>query len=170
MVTIREAARIQEHEFEPLAKLLMTVVEDGASVGFLPLLGRDEALAYWRAAIGPDVRLLVAENGGGLVGTAQLVLATKANGSHRAEVGKVLVHPRAQRRGIGTALLLAIEMVARREGRTLLHLDTREGDGSNALYHSAGYLEAGKIPNFAQSRNGVLHATVFYYKRLTPSG
>jgi GNAT superfamily N-acetyltransferase len=168
MMTIREVGRIKYHEFDPLAEVLIGVVEDGASVGFLPPLSQDEAIAYWREVVKPDVRLLVAEREGTIIGTAQLFLAMKANGAHRAEVGKVLVHPRAQRQGIGRALMLAIEPVARREGRSLLHLDTREGDGSNALYQSLGYIEAGKIPAFARSRNGELHTTVFYYKQLAP--
>lgn len=78
----------------------------------------------------------------------------------------MLVHPNAQRQGIGRALMLALEPIARREGRTLLHLDTREGDGSNHLYRSLGYIEAGTIPAYARSRNGELHAIIFYDKRL----
>jgi GNAT superfamily N-acetyltransferase len=166
MLTVRETDLIQEREFDQLAEILRAVVNDGASVGFLPPLDRDEALAYWRGVTQPDVRLLLAERDGRIVGTAQLALAMKANGNHRAEVGKVLVHPNAQRQGIGRALMVGIEPIARREGRSLLHLDTREGDGSNALYKSLGYIEAGKIPAFARSGNGDLHPTVFYYKQL----
>jgi GNAT superfamily N-acetyltransferase len=168
MLTIRETAVIEEGEYDPLAGILIGVVEDGASVGFLPPLASAQAIGYWRGVIAPGVRLLLAERDGRIVGAAQLMLAMRANGSHRAEVGKVLVHPDAQRQGIGRALITAIEPIARREGRTLLHLDTREGDGSNALYQSLGYIEAGKIPAFARSRNGELHTTVFYYKQLAP--
>jgi ribosomal protein S18 acetylase RimI-like enzyme len=46
------------------------------------------------------------------------------------------------------------------EGRSLLMLDTREGDRSNYLYTSIGFVEAGRIPRYAQSANGELHATV----------
>jgi len=166
MLTIREADALNEHELGQLSEILIGVVEAGASVGFLPPLDRREALAYWRDALAPDVRLLLAERNKEIVGTAQLALATRANGSHRAEVGKVLVHPNAQRQGVGRALLEAVEPVAVRENRSLLHLDTREGDGSNALYRSLGYVEAGGIPAFARSRNGDLHTTVFYYKLL----
>ncbi|MNY69824.1 Acetyltransferase [compost metagenome] len=63
-------------------------------------------------------------------------------------------------------LMNTLEEAARREGRTLLVLDTREGDPSNDLYKSLGYIEAGRIPEFAQSAGGALDATVFYYKRI----
>ncbi len=168
MLAVREADVIKDHECDALAEILIGVVEDGASVGFLPPLTHDEAVRYWRGVLQPDVRLVLAERDGRIVGAAQLMLAMRANGSHRAEVGKVLVHPNAQRQGIGRALMEGIDPIARREGRTLLHLDTREGDGSNALYQSLGYIEAGRIPAFARSRNGELHTSVFYYKQLTP--
>lgn len=168
MLSIREADHLDEAEIERLAEVLTGVVEAGASVGFLPPLSQDEARAYWQGVIAPDVRLLIAKNETGIVGTAQLALAMRANGRHRAEVSKVLVHPRAQRQGIGRALMEALEPVARREGRTLLFLDTREGDHSNRLYRSLGYLEAGRIPDYARSADGSLHATVFYYKHLPP--
>jgi ribosomal protein S18 acetylase RimI-like enzyme len=48
--------------------------------------------------------------------------------------------------------------------RSLLVLDTRQGDPSNLLYQSLGYEQAGVIPSYAQSANGQLHSTVFYYK------
>ena len=168
MMTVREAAVIADDECDRLAEILIGVVEDGASVGFLPPLTQIEARAYWRGVVAPDVRFLLAERDKRIVGTVPLMLAMRANGNHRAEIGKVVVHPGARRQGIGRALMTAIEPIARREGRALLHLDTREGDGANALYQSLGYIEAGKIPAFARSRNGDLHTTVFYYKQLTP--
>lgn len=168
MLTIREVDRLDDGEIEALAEVLIGVVAAGASVGFLPPLSRDEAGRYWQGVVAPDIRLLIAENETGIVGTAQLALAMRANGRHRAEVSKVLVHPNAQRQGIGRALMEALEPVARREGRTLLFLDTREGDPSNRLYRALGYLEAGRIPGYARSADGSLHATLFYYKPLPP--
>jgi GNAT superfamily N-acetyltransferase len=166
MVTVRELTTIEPGHLTQLSGLLVAVVGDGASVGFLPPLATAEAEDYWRGVVKPNVRLLVAEEDGEIVGTAQLELATKFNGRHRAEVNKVLVHPRAQRRGIGRQLMLDLERVARDEGRTLLHLDTRDGDPSNKLYLSVGYAVAGTIPSFARSASGSLDATVIYYKLL----
>src|SRR5579859_6283134 len=169
-VDIRQVTELRSTEIEELGVILIRVVEAGASVGFLPPLSRDAAADYWSDVLQPGVDLIVAEVDGRIVGTAQLQRALRPNARHRAEVAKVLVHPEFQRRGIGRSLLRAIEVLARADGRTLLVLDTREGDPSNELYRSVGYAEAGRIPNYARSANGELHATVFYYKILASDG
>lgn len=154
----------------PLCELLIDAVDGGASVGFLPPLSLGEAQAYW-ASVEQALRdgsrvLLVFEDEGGVAGTVQLDLAMRANGRHRAEVIRLLVHRRARRRGIGTQLMAAVEEAARAEGRSLLVLDTRKGDPSETLYRGIGYTAAGEIPGYARSASGALDATVFFYKRL----
>src|SRR5205814_441763 len=134
------------------------------SVGYLPPLDPKEARDYWRGVCRPGNVVLIAENENGIVGTGQIELALKLNGRHRAEVNKVLVHPSAQRQGIGRRLMEGLEAVAKRERRTTLHLDTRDGDPSNPLYLGMGYVEYGRIPNWAMSADGTLHTTVIYWK------
>ncbi len=53
--------------------------------------------------------------------------------------------------------------LARQHARTLLVLDTREGDPSELLYQKLGYTRAGVIPGYARSGDGALDATAFYY-------
>ncbi len=77
-----------------------------------------------------------------------------------------MTHPNFRRNGIGRSLMRKAEERAKQENRTLLVLDTREGDPSNKLYKSLDYQEAGKIPEYAISPNGNLDATVIYYKFL----
>ena len=164
--TFRVVTELSDAEIRRLAGILIGVVEAGASVGFMPPFNEEDARSYWRGVIAPDHVLLVAERDGAIVGTAQLELAMRANGRHRAEVGKVLVHPEAQGQGIGLLLLRALEDEARRLGRTTLHLDTREGDPANRLYQKAGYTQAGTIPAWARSTDGTLAGTTFYFKLL----
>jgi GNAT superfamily N-acetyltransferase len=161
---VRHVESLTIPQIDKLANILVAVVAQGASVGYLPPLSLEEASDYWRGVVKPSVRLLIAERDGQIVGTAQLELAMKLNGRHRAEVNKVLVHPGCQRQGIGRKLMTEIESVARAEGRTLLHLDTREGDSSNDVYRALGWIEAGRIPQWARSAAGSLDGTVFYYK------
>jgi ribosomal protein S18 acetylase RimI-like enzyme len=154
-----------------LIALLQDVVDDGASVGFLPPLSAVEAGEYWDGvfdAVDGGARLLwIARTPGeGLVGTVQLDLEKRANGNHRAELIKLMVHTGARRRGIARALMLAAETEARRRGRRTLFLDTRLGDPSELLYRSLGWEFAGSIPQYARSANGALDANAIYYRLL----
>jgi GNAT superfamily N-acetyltransferase len=155
---------------DTLSALLIDAVESGASVGFLAPLHRSAAGEFWRdvaAALAAKQRhLLVAESGGRIGGSIQLGLAAQSNAAHRAEVMKLLVHRDARGRGLATALLAAAEVLARRLGRCLLVLDTRQGDDAERLYRRIGYRTAGTIPEYALSSDGRFHTTVFMYKQL----
>jgi ribosomal protein S18 acetylase RimI-like enzyme len=162
-VKIEEIKSIEEH-IDKLSELLVKVVEGGASIGFLPPMKLSEAEKYWETILKPEVILFIATINNQIVGSAQLQLCTKQNGRHRAEIGKLMTDPKFRRSGIGRSLMQKVEERAKQKGRSLLVLDTREGDPSNHLYISIGYVEAGRIPNYAKSANGELHSTVFYYK------
>lgn len=158
-------------QLEGLTALLTNAVGNGASVGFIQPLLAGEATLYWDAVVADLARglrvLLIAESDGRTVGTGQLILESRANASHRAEVSKLLVHSTARRRGVGRALLEALEREALERGRTLLHLDTRAGDHAEALYTAAGYALVGGIPDWARHPSSdTLEANAIYYKRL----
>ncbi|WP_228485571.1 GNAT family N-acetyltransferase [Thermaerobacillus caldiproteolyticus] len=165
-VKIEQLKSIEEH-IDELSELLIQVVEDGASIGFLPPLKLSDAKKYWENVLTPEVILFVAKINNQIVGSVQLHLCTKQNGGHRAEIAKLMTHPNYRRNGIGRSLMQKAEERAKQEGRSLLVLDTREGDPSNHLYASIGYIQAGRIPNYAKSASGELHATIFYYKILS---
>ncbi|EJQ45048.1 MULTISPECIES: GNAT family N-acetyltransferase [Bacillus cereus group] len=164
-VVIEEIKRLDE-DIEVFSELLKTVVDDGASIGFLPPLEREEATKYWQTVLAPEVILYVAKINNEVAGSVQLHLVTKPNGIHRAEICKLMTHPNFRRNGIGRSLMQKAEERAKQENRSLLVLDTREGDPSNRLYKSLDYQESGKIPGYAISPNGELDATVIYYKMI----
>jgi ribosomal protein S18 acetylase RimI-like enzyme len=165
-IEIKQVESMENQTLTGLSDLLIKVVDDGASIGFLPPLQLDTAVDYWKEVIKPGVILWLAVCDGIIVGTVQLHLALKQNGSHRAEVAKLMVDPAFRRKGIAQKLMQTAEDIARSEGRSLLILDTRTGDSSNILYKSRGYIEVGQIPNYARSANGQLQGTSFYYKQL----
>lgn len=152
-----------------LAGLLEACVSSGASIGFvLPLAPRELEL-YWagvQAAVdGGAKRLLAACADNRLAGSVQLALEQRANGSHRAEVQKLLVAPWARRQGIGESLMREAEALAQAAGRTLLVLDTRVNDDAQRLYTRMGYGLAGVIPHYARSPDGAtLDGSAFMYK------
>lgn len=165
VLNIEEIESIESH-IESLSELLVKVVDDGASIGFLPPMKLSDARHYWQTVLNPDVILFIAKMNNEIVGTIQVHLCTKQNGLHRAEIAKLMTGSNARQKGVARALMKAAEERAVREGRTLLVLDTREGDPSNQLYQSIGFIPAGKIPNFALSGKGELDTTVIYYKNL----
>jgi ribosomal protein S18 acetylase RimI-like enzyme len=153
-----------------LVALLQDSVNSGASVGYLPPLSDTMAQEYWQGVIdslsGAGRLLLTANAGTTLIGTVQLVLESRPNGRHRAEVSKLLVHTTARRHGVGTALMRAVEVAAQSHGRSLLVLDTVLGDDGQRLYAALGYETAGVIPGYALRAGGPPDATVIMYKQL----
>jgi len=112
-------------------------------------------------------RLFAVRAGDGRIdGTLQLALAGMPNSRHRAELSKMLVHPRARRQGMAQALILHAEAAARSLGRTLLVLDTCTGEPAERMYLKLGYERCGEIPQFATMPDGRLGATTFMYKLL----
>jgi GNAT superfamily N-acetyltransferase len=91
-------------------------------------------------------------------------LAPQENGRHRAEVTKLLVRKSAQRQGLATALMGAVESEAVRLGRTHLILDTEAGSDAEHFYESQGWIEYGFLPEHSADPDGVLRPTRFYWK------
>ena len=153
-----------------LASLLQACVDGGASVSFIPPLGHDRAMAYWREitrAVGQgQVRLFAAWRNGTLAGTVQLGLDMPENQRHRADIRKLMVAPGSRCRGLARGLMAAAETAARTAGLQLLVLDTRVDDHAEPLYRDLGWTEAGTIPGYAMDSHGAAHATRLYYKAL----
>lgn len=153
-----------------LADLLVDVVAGGASVGFMDGLAAVEAADYW-AGLAPAVRAgtthaFVTIDTERVVASTLLIEARFPNGSHRAEIAKVLVMRSHRRRGVGVALMRAAEARALALGRWLLILDTVSGSAAASLYEGLGWQRAGDIPWFATMPDGGLISTTYYWKDL----
>ncbi|KAA2254834.1 GNAT family N-acetyltransferase [Solihabitans fulvus] len=151
-----------------LAEVLTDTVAGGNSLGFLAPLDPAAAEVWW-AAQAPAMKdghllVLAARAEGRIVGTVQLKRGQFANGRHRADVNKLLVHRSARGQGLGRALLAAAERLAAEEGVTLLVLDTETGSPAERLYRANGWTEVGVIPDFAADAAGVLRPTTIFYK------
>ena len=166
----RAAASSIRKEIAAYAELLVDAVDSGAGMGFAAPLPRAEAEAYWEA-VARDVDagtrvVLAARIDNELAGSAQLDLCQRSNGLHRAEVQKVMVHRRFRRRGLGRALMLAVDDAARAHKRSTLYLDTFAHQDARRMYEAAGWTHAGDIPAFASTADGKLEATSLYYRLL----
>ncbi len=160
----------QDRDWIPaLGELFFDVVDAGASLGFLAEVGEGEMHDYWASvfdALGPDHRLWLMHQDGRALGTVQLARCTKPNGRHRAEVQKLMVHPDARRAGLAAQLMEAAQAQARRDGLSLLVLDTTAQSTAEHFYQSQGWQRVGEIPQFAANPDGTLAATALYWKRL----
>jgi GNAT superfamily N-acetyltransferase len=145
-------------------------VADGASIGFLHPMPPGEAEVWWRGVAASvaagDILLWAIFDDDGPVGTIQLHPVGKPNGAHRAEIAKLMVHPRARGRGLARQLMAVAEQAARDLGRRLLVLDTVEGGVADGLYRRLCWTEAGRIPDFALKSGGGSEATVVFWKAL----
>ncbi|WP_182086758.1 GNAT family N-acetyltransferase [Aureimonas sp. ME7] len=166
-----DAAAVRRHA-EALCEILTDSVAEGAAIGFMAPLSRQDAASFWLDTVLPEVEagrrlLLGARRGDELVGTVQLLTAMPPNQPHRCEVAKMIVHPGARRLGIGRRLMTGAIERAARSGKTLMTLDTRTGDVAEPLYRSVGFEVAGVIPDFAWDADGrALHATTYMFRRV----
>jgi GNAT superfamily N-acetyltransferase len=155
---------------DQLAAVLVDCVAGGASVSFMSPFSQQDGLTFFRKVAGSvasgDTVLLAAKLDGRIVGTVQLGLDTPPNQPHRADVKKMLVHRSVRGRGIGAALMTAVEQEASRRGRWLLVLDTVPGENGYRLYVRAGWTQSGIIPDYALFPDGRLCDTAVFWKRL----
>jgi ribosomal protein S18 acetylase RimI-like enzyme len=105
---------------------------------------------------------LVAELDGHLVGMG----GTRPDHDGTAHVLRVRVHPATRRRGIGRALMGALEDQARRSGLQRMFLDTATNQPeAMAFYESIGYYAVGR-----EHRPGWTWTLVYYAKPLSTAG
>jgi len=165
--TLRRLDTLEEALVEQLADVLIDCVEGGASVSFVLPLPREHALEFWRRVarelVAGERALLVALDERGVCGTVQLVLAQPDNQPHRADLVKMLVHRRARRQGLGTALMKAAESMARDCGKDLLVLDAVTGGDAERLYERLGWTRVGSIPRYALMPDGAPCGTTYFY-------
>ncbi|MEV5976356.1 GNAT family N-acetyltransferase [Streptomyces sp. NPDC052114] len=154
---------------DALADLLVDTVRGGNSLGFLADLDHAGAAAWWRglgtAVAAGHLAVWTARDADGVTGTVSLAFVDKPNGRHRAEIAKLMVHPRARGQGLARTLLAAAEDAAARAGVTLLVLDTETGSPAESLYERAGWTRSGTIPDYATDPAGNLHPTTVFYRR-----
>lgn len=148
-----------------LAGLLRACLDEGASIGFLHPFRQAEAEAFWRAQLTGRSTWL-AWSGEALDGCVQLEPSHYPNGRHRAEVVKLLVAPRARRRGVARTLMGELEAFALGRGITLLMLDTETDSPAEQLYRALGWQPFGVVEAHSARPDGVLAATTFYSRHL----
>ena len=152
-----------------LVNLLKDSVANNYSVGFMQDSTDADFEKFWL----DEIEMCDSENGIFLAFTGDQVLGSvivtrelRANGRHRAEFRKLLVHSKAQKMGIGTALERWATNYAKDIGLKLLYLDSATSFLIDGVYEKWGWKKSGEIPNFAKNPDGSLVSTWFFYKLL----
>ncbi|TNC28196.1 GNAT family N-acetyltransferase [Amycolatopsis alkalitolerans] len=126
LLTLQLAAYVQEaraHRNVDLVPLLDTLEDVRAAL-------RDPALLAW-----------------GIRDSGRLVASVRARvRGEIGEVGRLVVAPDQQRRGLGRSLMLAVEVLLPPEVTTLLLFTGQHSAGPLALYASLGYTETHRTP------------------------
>jgi GNAT superfamily N-acetyltransferase len=166
------SADVLRTELADFSQLLTACVQAGASIGFTAPFGLEKAEAFW-AGIADKVdagdRLIWTARDAdtdALLGTVQLIIGLPENQPHRGDVAKLMVSPKARRRGMARQLMLALEDEARARGLRTLVLDTVTGSPAEALYRQLGWIEVGPVPDYALFPDGRPCSTTFFYRAL----
>lgn len=120
-------ASTDTHLLESMAKLHAACIEiDHTLATFLPPLSHEKIIASWTTwsmEVLAGRRIIIvqpAEKSGQVAGVASLYMPDTETGSHRGEVGRLLVSPSYRKRGLARVLMSALEAEARGLGRWML--------------------------------------------------
>jgi predicted N-acetyltransferase YhbS len=135
---------------ESVVDLWVDVTNAGGAVGFVGAVSAVDVgpvadAAFAGVEAGLD-RLLVATDGGALVGLLFVTDNRFGLKDHWRVLKRVMVRPDSQGRGHGAALMRAATEVGRRMGLAGLQVTVRGGLGTERFYAGLGYQEVGRIP------------------------
>ncbi|MFC1415325.1 GNAT family N-acetyltransferase [Streptacidiphilus cavernicola] len=124
----------------------------GGAVGFVPPVTAERVRPtaekqFAGVAEGPDRLLIGRQEGTGELAACLFFEDQRFDlFAHWQLLKRVMVHPRYQGAGYGSALLAEAERIARAWGLAGLRLTLRGGRGLEAFYSRSGYKEVGRFP------------------------
>lgn len=156
-------------------RVITAVVALGGAVGWLHVPDERETAEFL------DAQLALARAGDGAVAVVRDRGRVAAFGvwnrfhaaviRQNAEIRKVMVHPDARGRGLGRALVEALEADATEAGIEVLVLDARGNNhGAHALYESLGFARTGYLPDFIAVGDERWDRVLFAKRVNTPPG
>jgi GNAT superfamily N-acetyltransferase len=161
---------LDEETTRRLVDLWVDVSNAGGAVGFVPPVTRADVEPVAEAALravreGRD-HVVVAYDRKTIAGFAFLEHRPGPLFRHWATVKRLQVHPSAQGRGIGTALLEGCHRFGRELGLEALHLTVRGGTGTETFYEGLGYELIAKIPDAIRLSPDDTRHELYMVKRL----
>jgi GNAT superfamily N-acetyltransferase len=166
---IKSPSEVSLEQRKSLVNLLKDAVDNNYSVGFMHDSTEADFEKFWSGEIemcDSENIIFLAHSGEEVLGTVIVTRELRANGRHRAEFRKLLVHSKAQKMGIGFALEKFATNYAKDIGLKLLYLDSATSYLIDHTYEKWGWKKSGEILNFAKNPDGSLVSTWFFYKLL----
>jgi acetyltransferase len=166
---IKSPSEVSFEQRKSLVNLLKDAVANNYSVGFMHDSTAADFEKFWLDEIAKcdsENGIFIALSGDEVLGSVIVTRETRANGRHRAEFRKLLVHSKVQKMGIGSALEKLATNYARDIGLKLLYLDSATTYLIDHTYEKWGWKKSGEIPIFAKNPDGSLVSTWFFYKLL----
>lgn len=135
--------------YDGLHALIAETAALGGAVGWLTVPSRDETRAWLDGVLASGSRLVVAEDGGRVVGTAHWRRHAPRVLSANAQLSKLMTLPSERGRGIARQVTAAVVEDARAAGIEVLTLDCRGNNhGALRLYADLGFVVSGRRPDF----------------------
>lgn len=149
-----------------IAEIWNPVIRDSA-ITFNPVeKTAQEIISLIEQARADRHAFLVADEGGQVRGFARYFQFRGGQGYARCMEHTIYLHPQAHGRGMGHALMAALETYARGRGmRMLIGALTASNAPSIAFHHRLGFTEVGRIPD-AGWKFGIYHDLVLMQKLL----
>lgn len=160
-LTIRPAAPA---DTDALWHILEPVVREGKTYPVDPAASRDDVLAYWFA---PGKQVLVAQDGGDVIGTYYIKANSTGPADHVANAG-FMVLPAARRQGAARAMALDCFARAKAAGFTAMqfNLVIATNIGALTLWREVGMKEIGRLPSAFRLPSGEYVDAVVMYRLL----
>lgn len=135
--------------YDGVHELVAGVAALGGAVGWLEVPGPDETRAWLDGVVASGARLVLARDGGAVVGCGYWARQDAAVTRQNGEIRKVMTAEQARGTGIGGRLVEALVRDADEAGVEVLSLDSRGNNhGALALYARLGFVVTGRRPDW----------------------
>lgn len=168
-VTVERLTQYSGTDLDDLCEATESAIVEGGGFGWVKVPPRQVLENYWKGVLLiPERQLVVGRLDGVIAGSVQLTRAPR-NNEAQAFAGTVtaaFVAPWARGRGIGHAIIIEVEALARELGLVVLNLDLRDTQrAAIRVYESLGYRRWGTHPCYARVEGRIVPGH-YYYKRL----
>ena len=137
-----------------IIELYNDVAKQESIIGYTSALNAGQATAIIKQLhedlANKSKAIMLIKNEVSIIGMALLGISSMPNCKHRAEISKGIIHSKYRHQGLLPLALLEIANYSQSIGVIQLELDVRAGTRSEEIWRKAGFIEYGRLPNYAR--------------------